>query len=87
MRRVSVSEAKAHLSRLLKEVRSGEEILILDRGKPVARLVPAALPEGLEELVRLGMVRPGSGEVLDFAGMPRIPGLVEALLEERREEG
>ena len=38
---VSVHEAKAHLSRLLDLLEQGEEITILRRGRPVARLVPA----------------------------------------------
>jgi prevent-host-death family protein len=39
---VSVHEAKIHLSRLLRRVESGEEIVISRRGKPVAKLVPVA---------------------------------------------
>jgi prevent-host-death family protein len=36
---VNVHEAKTHLSRLLEEVRQGEEVVIAKAGKPVARLV------------------------------------------------
>ncbi len=36
---INVQEAKAHLSRLLKRVSEGEEIVIAKNGKPVARLV------------------------------------------------
>jgi prevent-host-death family protein len=39
---VSVHEAKTHLSRLLRRVESGEEIVIARGGKPVAKLVRAA---------------------------------------------
>lgn len=38
--KVSVHEAKTHLSRLLRRVAGGEEIIIARAGKPVARLVP-----------------------------------------------
>ena len=38
-RTVNVHEAKTHLSRLLEEVRQGEEVVIAKAGKPVARLV------------------------------------------------
>jgi prevent-host-death family protein len=38
--RVNVHEAKTHLSRLLAQVRNGQEIIISEAGKPVARLVP-----------------------------------------------
>lgn len=40
MRQVNIHEAKTHLSRLVEEVASGEEIVIAKAGKPVARLVP-----------------------------------------------
>ncbi len=36
---VSVHEAKTHLSRLLRRVSAGEEVVIARSGKPVARLV------------------------------------------------
>lgn len=39
---VGVHEAKTHLSRLLVDVGDGQEILILRRGEPVARLVPVS---------------------------------------------
>ncbi len=37
---VNVQEAKTHLSRLLKRVERGEEILLGRAGTPIARLVP-----------------------------------------------
>lgn len=37
---VNVHEAKTHLSRLLEEVRAGQEIILAKGGKPCARLVP-----------------------------------------------
>ena len=40
MKKVNVHEAKTHLSRLLKEVEAGEEVLIARDSEPVARLVP-----------------------------------------------
>jgi prevent-host-death family protein len=36
---VNVHEAKTHLSRLLRQAESGEEIVIARGGRPVARLV------------------------------------------------
>jgi prevent-host-death family protein len=40
MAEVGVHEAKTHLSRLLRRVTAGEEIVIARGGRPVARLVP-----------------------------------------------
>jgi len=40
MREVGVHEAKTHLSKLLREVEAGSEVVILRGGKAVARIVP-----------------------------------------------
>jgi len=37
-----VHEAKTHLSRLIEEVETGEEVVVAKAGKPVARLCPIA---------------------------------------------
>ena len=39
MATVNIHEAKTHLSRLLKQVEAGEEVVIARNGVPVARLV------------------------------------------------
>lgn len=39
MRQVNIHEAKTHLSRLIEDVQTGEEIIIARSGKPVARLL------------------------------------------------
>ena len=41
MRKAGIREARQNISELIEFVRKGREILITDRGKPVARLVPA----------------------------------------------
>jgi prevent-host-death family protein len=40
MAEIGVHEAKTHLSRLLRRVAAGEEIVITSSGRPAARLVP-----------------------------------------------
>ena len=40
MKYISIHETKNHLSRLLRRVAAGEEIVIARRGTPIARLVP-----------------------------------------------
>ena len=37
---VNVHEAKTHLSKLLRRVQGGEEIVVAKSGKPIAKLVP-----------------------------------------------
>jgi prevent-host-death family protein len=46
MRTAGVREARQHLSALLDEVRKGREIVITERGRPVAKLVPLGRPGG-----------------------------------------
>ena len=40
METIDIRDAQAQFSRLLKRVAAGEEIIIANAGKPVARLVP-----------------------------------------------
>ena len=88
----AVSRLKAHLSDYLTQVKAGNEVLITDRGKPVARLVPLSRPRDLKEsLVRMekeGLIQIGSGKLpKDFWKMRRPDdpdGMVlKALLKER----
>ena len=44
MNAISLADAKAHLSELVDRVEAGDSIDITRRGKPVARLTPAAAP-------------------------------------------
>lgn len=72
----AVAELKAQLSRYLSRVKAGEEILVTERGAPVARLVPVG-PSGrdherLRDLERQGLIRLGSGRLpKDFWKLPR----------------
>lgn len=95
MTTASITEAKTNLSKLIKKVKHGESVLILDRNVPVARLEPlAAHSRGgaeskLAELNRRGLLKRGTGKLpRDFFKLPRLKfknTLVEAVLEERRE--
>jgi prevent-host-death family protein len=38
---INILEAKNRLSQLIRSVQAGEEVVIANRGEPVARLVPA----------------------------------------------
>ena len=90
----AVTELKARLSEYLNKVKAGAEVLITDRGKPVAHLVPVSRSgharESLARMEKQGLIRLGSGKLpKDFWAMPRPEdpkGLVlRALLEERKE--
>ena len=46
MRTAGIREARQNLSLLLDEVRKGREVVITERGRPVAKLVPPDRPRG-----------------------------------------
>jgi prevent-host-death family protein len=55
---VGIGELRNGFSRYLAEVRAGRTITITDRGRPIARIVPAGVPTVLERLVAEGRVVP-----------------------------
>lgn len=55
---VGIRELRADLSRLIKRVQAGEEILVTDRGKPVARITAADGRSKLDELIAAGIIEP-----------------------------
>ena len=97
MKTASVSETKNNLSAILRQVREGESYLIVDRGKPIARLDPVtAEDKGSDQrradLERRGILRRGRGRVrkeIIETPPPRLPKRVSALalLLEEREAG
>ncbi len=88
-----VSELKASLSKYLARVKAGEEVVVTERGKAIAKIVPMprdedAEMERLREMERRGVLTIGTGKLPDDfwdRPMPEDPdGLVlKALLEER----
>jgi prevent-host-death family protein len=61
MKAVNISDLKAHLSAHIQLVRNGEEVLVCDRNKPVARIVPIRLEDHSaqeQRLVARGLLSP-----------------------------
>lgn len=80
MRTAKISELKAKLSAHIQYVKNGEEVLILDRNAPVARLVPAgpgADEDGrMKRLVAKGIVTPAKTPRPKGYRLPRPTGRV-----------
>jgi len=61
---VGIRELKAHLSRYVREVRGGQEVLVSDRGRIIARLVPVEPPSESARLNNLLMKLSAEGKIV-----------------------
>ena len=94
MKAVGLRELKNRLAEYVRQVRSGEEILVTDRGSVVAELGPpgrasvnGAAPAGLAELATRGLLTLGApNDAATYPKLPRLltPGRVTRLLDEER---
>jgi prevent-host-death family protein len=90
----SVVQLKARLSEYLRRVKAGNELIVTERGLPIARIVPLEADERRttrdERLIRAGLMRPGrAGGVrrsLLKGPTGKISGVLDALLAERAED-
>ena len=94
MQTATVSQLKVSLSAYLRQVKAGEELVITERGRPIARLLPLSdsipLPEHLKTLEEMGLLKRGEKALpLDFWDMPRPADpqstVLSAVLREREE--
>ena len=53
---VGVRELRNDLSRYLKRVQSGETIVVSQRGRPVARIIPIGIPEDVARFAAEGRI-------------------------------
>jgi len=88
--RVGVRELRNNLSGWLERVQAGDEVLVTERGKPVARIVPLERKSKLQQLIDEGKVTPASRPKtpIDRSKQLRLgPGktLSDILVEMRRE--
>ena len=82
MRTTTVSQLKVSLSAYLRQVKAGEELVITERGRPIARLLPLSsstpLPEHLKAMEKRDFSSAARGLCLRSSGtcrVPRIPSL------------
>jgi prevent-host-death family protein len=96
MRTAKISELKAKLSAHIQYVKNGEEVLILDRNTPVARLVPAGPVDDYDErerrLIAKGILIPPKMQRPAGYKLPAPPGpmisqeVMDKIWEEERED-
>ncbi len=87
---VGIREAKINLSKLIKRVQKGMDIILTDRGKPVAMLSPVnnnllTLRERIQHLENNGWIEPSKGKTKKPPQpLPLPDNLAQKLLEEDR---
>jgi len=92
MRTVNISTLKAKLSAHLAMVKNGEEVLVCDRNKPVARIIPCSTVDESERerrLIARGVLVPAKKK-RSRVSWPDPPGnisdeVMERLWQEERE--
>ncbi len=75
MKTVNIADLKNNLSAYLEQVKNGEELIVKDRNRPIARLIPLTSGEDLdaeeEALVAAGLMRlPLKEKSDDFLALP-----------------
>ncbi|MBW1894825.1 MAG: type II toxin-antitoxin system Phd/YefM family antitoxin [Deltaproteobacteria bacterium] len=91
---IGIREAKIHLSKFLKMVQQGNEVILTDRGRPVGKIVPIKTKDlpisaRLKELEDMGLLEVISGRYKKELPSP-IPvpdNIAQAFLGEDRENG
>ena len=91
---VGIREAKINLSKLLKLVRKGREVVLTDRGEPVGKIVPIEaetlpLEARIRRLESQGVIEPGPHKERQRIPLPiPIPeDLAQRILREDRDGG
>jgi prevent-host-death family protein len=90
--RAGIKDVKNNLSRFLARVKAGEEILITERGKPIARIVQEknadkSIRVALGPLVQKGLIALASRSILKDGLTPvAVPGkpVSKMVIEDRR---
>jgi prevent-host-death family protein len=65
MRTTNIADLRNRLTQYLREVRAGEEIVVRDRQRPIAKIVPFTVDENDDDaaLVAAGLMRKGTGKL------------------------
>jgi prevent-host-death family protein len=85
---VAISALRADLASWIERARGGEEVLVTDRGVPVARLLPVDSAPIIERLTREGVLsKPRQAPRPAATGRPRVRahGPVAQLVNEQRD--
>ncbi len=86
MKAVNIAKLKAHLSRYLRAVRRGQEIVVTDRNLPIAKVVPFQEEAPFKLQIDAPARRPEELRALRFTPLARPVNTLALLLQQRRNE-
>ncbi len=79
-----IRELRNNLSRFLDAVKRGEELVVTDRGRAIARIVPVERPRAFDALVAEGLIEPAPTTVRSLPERVRASGSVSELVADQR---
>ena len=85
---VNIRELKSRLSHYLRLVKAGESVEIMERGTPIGRIIPTALPvqDRIEAMARSGLLLWNKRKLKPRMPVARVRGkrtVAELLIEDR----
>jgi prevent-host-death family protein len=84
MAEVGVRELRNNLSRYLERIQGGEEVVVTDRGRAIARVLPMSGERTIDRLIREGKVTPAARQDRALPKRVTAKGSVSDLVADQR---
>lgn len=84
MAEVGIRELRDHLSKYLDHVQAGNDIVVTDRGRAIARILPMTGERTIDRLIREGKVTPAETRKRSLPTPIKAKGTVSDLVAEQR---
>ncbi len=84
MAEVGIRELRDHLSKYLGRVQAGDELVVTERGRAIARVLPMSGERKIDRLVREGKVTPATTRKRSLPTPIETKGTVSDLVAEQR---
>ena len=81
---VGIRELRDHLSQYIQQVEAGDEVVVTDRGRAVARVVPIKGARAIDRLIAEGLVTPGTSRKRRARPRAKTVGTVSDLVADQR---
>lgn len=84
MAEVGIRELRDHLSKYLDAVQQGNDVIVTDRGRAIAQILPMSGESTLDRLIREGRVTPAKTRVRSRPSPIKAKGTVSDLVADQR---